>query len=80
MAALTVLHALVVFDPCPEQATHQALWDARPDAKVQVWAVRAPEQAVIAGLLNLRDLRVGERQLRLQRQQARQACPEAAVT
>lgn len=79
MAVLTVLHSLVVLDPRPQQPARQALWYTRPDAKVQVWLIRPPEQAVIAGLLDLRDLRIGERQLRLQREEACQACPEAGM-
>jgi len=77
---LTVLHALVVLHPGPQQTAHQALWDAWPDAKIEVRTVRAPEQTVIAGFLNVRDVPMGKRQLRLQRQQARQACPEAAMS
>jgi hypothetical protein len=81
---LTGLHALVVFDPRPQQSAHQTLRDARPDAKVQVRSVRPPEQAVIAGPCNIRDLRstVGgsELPLGLQRQYTRQACPEATLS
>ena len=80
-AVLTVLHILIVLDPCPQQPARQTLRDARPHAKVQVRFIRTPEQAVVACLFDLSDLRVGARPLRLQRQQTcqAQACPAAAM-
>jgi hypothetical protein len=80
-AVLTVLHILVVLDARPQQPARQTLGDTRPHAKVQVRLVRAPEQAVVACLFYLSDLRVGARPLRLQRQQTcqAQACPAAAM-
>ncbi|KAK4177643.1 hypothetical protein QBC36DRAFT_326625 [Triangularia setosa] len=52
-----VLEVLERFHLAPHQARHERLWDPRPDTKVEVWPVRAPEEGrvLLAGEFGVED-------------------------